>query len=173
MSLMGLGRVKTPTRNLRVEIPSRFRRLENQKYLRALLREDDRENNSAHSWFARVFTQPGSKAVILKVGNDFRSSPNNGHVATASGCPFRAMKRHRGLGLYERGRQLRRPYLRGRFSSFDRAARNSASACLPANCAAVSDWYPSPVILMPNGLLLRRISQLQRSGGPTRRPPAI
>jgi hypothetical protein len=61
---MGLGRVKTPTRNLRVEIPSRFRRLENQKYLRALLREDDRENNSAHSWFARVFTQPGSLTEV-------------------------------------------------------------------------------------------------------------
>jgi hypothetical protein len=54
------------------------------------------------------------------------------------------------------------PYLR--FSSFDNSARNSASARLPANCAAVSDWYPSPVILMPNGLLLRHISQPQRSG---------
>jgi hypothetical protein len=32
----------------------------------------------------------GSKAVILKVGNDFRSSPNNGQVTTASACPFRA-----------------------------------------------------------------------------------
>jgi len=30
------------------------------------------------------------KAIILKVGNDFRSYPNNGHVATASACPFRA-----------------------------------------------------------------------------------
>jgi hypothetical protein len=29
---MGLGRVKTPACNLRVEIPSRFRQLENQKY---------------------------------------------------------------------------------------------------------------------------------------------
>jgi hypothetical protein len=26
----------------------------------------------------------------LTVGNDFRSSPNNGHVATASACPFGA-----------------------------------------------------------------------------------
>src|SRR6266403_5804541 len=49
---MGLGRVKTPTLNLRVEIPSRFRKFENQKCLRPLLREDDRENNSAHSWMA-------------------------------------------------------------------------------------------------------------------------
>jgi hypothetical protein len=32
MSQMGLGRVKTPACNLRVEIPSRFRQLENQKY---------------------------------------------------------------------------------------------------------------------------------------------
>jgi hypothetical protein len=31
-----------------------------------------------------------SKAVILKVGNDFRSSPNNGHVTTASARPFRS-----------------------------------------------------------------------------------
>src|SRR5712671_2053934 len=48
MSGLGLGRVKTPTFNLRVEIPSRFRKFENQKCLRPLLREDDRENNSAH-----------------------------------------------------------------------------------------------------------------------------
>jgi hypothetical protein len=26
----------------------------------------------------------------LKVGNDFRSSPNNGHAAITSACPFRA-----------------------------------------------------------------------------------
>src|SRR5258707_3202328 len=35
---MGLGRVKTPTFNLRVEIPSRFRKFENQKCLRPPLR---------------------------------------------------------------------------------------------------------------------------------------
>jgi hypothetical protein len=39
----------------------------------------------------------------------------------------------------ERGRQLRRPYLRGRLSSFDKSDRKSASAWLPANCAAMSD----------------------------------
>src|SRR6266403_652556 len=61
MSELGLGRVKTPTFNLRVEIPSRFRKFENQKCLRPPLREDDRENNSAHSWLVHVFTQPGSK----------------------------------------------------------------------------------------------------------------
>src|SRR5216684_2009511 len=64
MSPLGLGRVKTPTFNLRVEIPSRFRKFENQKCLRPPLREDDRENNSAHSWLVHVFTQPGSKADL-------------------------------------------------------------------------------------------------------------
>src|SRR6266850_2296309 len=58
------GCVKTPTFNLRVEIPSRFRTFENQKCLRPLLRRDDRENNSAHSWLLHVFTQPGPKADI-------------------------------------------------------------------------------------------------------------
>jgi hypothetical protein len=58
------SRVKTPTFNLRVEIPSRFRKFENQKCLRPLLREDDRENNSAHSWLVLVFTQPGSIASL-------------------------------------------------------------------------------------------------------------
>ena len=33
----------------------------------------------------------GSKAVILKVGNDFRSSPNNGHAMDCTGCPFGAI----------------------------------------------------------------------------------
>src|SRR5229473_7600540 len=63
-SALGLGRVKTPMFNLRVEIPSRFRKFENQKCLRPPLREDDRENNSAHSWLVHVFTQPGSKADL-------------------------------------------------------------------------------------------------------------
>jgi hypothetical protein len=63
MSVVGLGCVKTPTFNLRVEIPSRFRKFENQKCLRPLLREDDRENNSAHSRLVHVFTQPGSIAT--------------------------------------------------------------------------------------------------------------
>ena len=67
MSGLGLGRVKTPTFNLRVETPSRFRKFENQKCLRLLLREDDRENNSAHSWLVHVFTQPGSKAEKLRL----------------------------------------------------------------------------------------------------------
>src|SRR5467141_416430 len=64
MSASGLGRVKTPTFNLRVEIPSRFRKFENQKCLRPLLREDNRENNSAHSWLVHVFTQPGSDSDL-------------------------------------------------------------------------------------------------------------
>ena len=69
MSGLGLGRVKTPTFNLRVETPSRFRKFENQKCLRLLLREDDRENNSAHSWLVHVFTQPGSKADLNRDGS--------------------------------------------------------------------------------------------------------
>jgi hypothetical protein len=37
MSALGLGRTKTPTFNLCVEIPSRFRKFENQKCLRPLV----------------------------------------------------------------------------------------------------------------------------------------
>src|SRR5258707_4164865 len=70
-SAKGLGRVKTPTFNLRVEIPSRFRKFENQKCLRPPLREDDRENNSAHSWLVHVFTQPGSKPEKLNASKCF------------------------------------------------------------------------------------------------------
>src|SRR5258708_8004192 len=77
MSALGLGRVKTPTFNLRVETPSRFRKFENQKCLRLLLREDDRENNSAHSWLVHVFTQPGSKGEILAASRCFPLYPQN------------------------------------------------------------------------------------------------
>src|SRR6267142_2299354 len=83
MSGSGLGRVKTPTCNLRVEIPSRFRQLENQKYLRPLLGEDDRENNSAHSRLVHVFTQPGSFPDVAR--------------RTCDAC-FTPMSRHRQLG---------------------------------------------------------------------------
>src|ERR1035437_10624621 len=62
MSLMGPGCVKTPNFNLRVEISSRFLRFENQKCWQPLSGEDNRENNSAHSWLMHVFTQPRSKA---------------------------------------------------------------------------------------------------------------
>jgi hypothetical protein len=114
MSQLGLGRVKTPTFNLRVEIPSRFRKFENQKCLRPLLREDDRENNSAHSWLVHVFTQPGSLADMtgwlrkLQQGrmsvvgpdsdicvflNDVRSTPTNGSRAARTARPFRAKRR--------------------------------------------------------------------------------
>jgi hypothetical protein len=62
MSAWDLGCVKTPASNLRVEIPS-FRQFENQKCLRPLLGEDDRENNSAHLRLGLVFTQPGSFAT--------------------------------------------------------------------------------------------------------------
>jgi hypothetical protein len=79
MTVVGLGRVKTPTFNLRVEIPSRFRKFENQKCLRPPLREDDRENNSAHSWLVHVFTQPGSKADLAVERRNVCSSPDSGH----------------------------------------------------------------------------------------------
>src|SRR5216683_4542074 len=86
MSQLGLGRVKTPTFDLRVEIPSRFRKFENQKCLRPLLREDDRENNSAHSWLVHVFTQPGSFASFLASADGFRSSLGSGHRHGRSAC---------------------------------------------------------------------------------------
>src|SRR5258707_8000397 len=87
MSEMGLGRVKTPTFNLRVEIPSRFRKFESQKCLRPPLREDDRENNSAHSWLVHVFTQPGSKAALTAPKSNFRFTPESGLRSDIAPCP--------------------------------------------------------------------------------------
>src|SRR5258706_15462830 len=87
MSAVGLGRVKTPTFNLRVESPSRFRKFENQKCLRPLLREDDRENNSAHSWLVHVFTQPGSKAALTAPKSNFRFTPESGLRSDIAPCP--------------------------------------------------------------------------------------
>src|SRR5258705_3274068 len=58
---------------------SRFRKFENQKCLRPPLREDDRENNSAHSWLVHVFTQPGSKADLAVERRNVCSSPDSGH----------------------------------------------------------------------------------------------
>src|SRR6266403_5157077 len=86
-SARGLGRVKTPTFNLRVETPSRFRKFENQKCLRLLLREDDRENNSAHSWLVHVFTQPGSKADLTAPKSNFRFTPESGLNSDIAPCP--------------------------------------------------------------------------------------
>jgi hypothetical protein len=43
--------------DLRLEFPSRFRRFENQQRWQPLSGEDNRENNSAHSWLVHVFTQ--------------------------------------------------------------------------------------------------------------------
>src|SRR5258705_14019144 len=93
MSGSGLGRVKTPTFYLRVETPSRFRKFENQKCLRPLLREDDRENNSAHSWLLHVFTQPGSKPEKLNESKCFplftqqRTSPR--YFGMSVSCQYR------------------------------------------------------------------------------------
>src|SRR2546430_7665773 len=98
MSAPGLGRVKTPTFNLRVEIPSRFRKFENQKCLRPPLREDDRENNSAHSWLVHVFTQPGSLAEAATSLRHVRSTPRKqtqfGHRLRSGPCRFCCKSRH-------------------------------------------------------------------------------
>src|ERR1039457_2749345 len=56
--------VQSAVRNFRLD----FVNLKNQKCLRPLLGEDDRENNSAHSRLGLVFTQPGSKGEILAHG---------------------------------------------------------------------------------------------------------
>src|SRR5713101_8140186 len=87
MSASGLGRVKTPTFNLRVEIPSRFHKFKNQKCLRPLLREDDRENNSAHSWLVHVFTQPWSKPDLPPLDRDVRFAALNGLKSDIAPCP--------------------------------------------------------------------------------------
>src|SRR5258707_14095996 len=87
MSEMGPGRVKTPMFNLRVEIASRFRKFENQKCLRPPLREDDRENNSAHSWLVHVFTQPGSKTEVAPLDRQVRSTLKSRHRQVTPACP--------------------------------------------------------------------------------------
>src|SRR5216684_826476 len=97
MSPLGLGRVKTPTFNLRVEIPSRFRKFENQKCLRPPLREDDRENNSAHSWLVHVFTQPGSIVSVWRSAGHFRSTPINGHSQRPPECLKGASRRRQAI----------------------------------------------------------------------------
>jgi hypothetical protein len=56
MAEMGLGRVKTPTFNLRIEISSRLRQFEKQHRWRSPSGEDTRENNSARSSRSHVFT---------------------------------------------------------------------------------------------------------------------
>src|ERR1700676_4713362 len=72
--------------NLRVEIPSRFRKFVNQKCLRPLLREDDRENNSAHSWVVHVFTQPVSIATEMGCPRYVRSCPDSDRIADIAAC---------------------------------------------------------------------------------------
>src|SRR5258708_4412796 len=99
MSETGLGCVKTPASNLRVEIPSRFRQSENQKCLRPLLGEGDRENNSAHSWLRLVFTQPGSQADIAQTTRSQRTSPTGPAGPSVHAIRVRKTSgRHRPLG---------------------------------------------------------------------------
>src|SRR6202022_660321 len=105
MSEMGLGRVKTPTFNLRVEIPSRFRQFENQKCMRPLLGEDDRENNSAHSWLVHVFTQPGSTTSVRQCLHLVCSSLKSRHLSNPLAGPFRATQAT--LRARRRGSRLR------------------------------------------------------------------
>src|SRR5271169_5484639 len=64
MSANDLGRVKTPKSNLRIEISSRLRQFKEQQRWRPLLGVDNRENNSARSSCAYVFTQPRPIADI-------------------------------------------------------------------------------------------------------------
>jgi hypothetical protein len=51
----------------------------------------------------------GSKAVILKIDNDFRSSPNNRHVTTASACPKGATKRRKSRKIRDSEADISRP----------------------------------------------------------------
>src|SRR6476660_1655937 len=56
----GLGRVKTPKSNLRIEISSRLRQFETITTQATTVGRRQLENNSAHSSPAHVFTQPRS-----------------------------------------------------------------------------------------------------------------
>jgi len=62
----GLGCVKTPKLNLRIEISSRLHQFDKQKTLATLSGEDNRENNSAPSSRADVFTQPRPKPAVRR-----------------------------------------------------------------------------------------------------------
>jgi hypothetical protein len=67
------GCVKTPKWNLRIEFSSRLHQFEQQKRWRPLSGEDNRENNSAPSSRADVFTQPRPEADITEVSFAKRS----------------------------------------------------------------------------------------------------
>ena len=69
----GLGCVKTPKLNLRIEISSRLHQFKKKRW-RPLSGEDNRENNSAPSSRADVFTQPRSFATDA-FGTSFNPGP--------------------------------------------------------------------------------------------------
>ena len=70
------GCAKTPAFNLRVESSSRFGQSENQKCWRRLSEEGNRENDSALSWLAHVFTRPGPFPDIRAQEIETPTTPN-------------------------------------------------------------------------------------------------
>ncbi len=102
--------MKTPTCNLRVEIPSRFRQLENQKYLRPPLGEDDRENNSAHSWLG-VKLRQASMSVASPLIPQHQTFADVDFEIAAFRSPMRARpicsSSNRGNSASRLGRNLR------------------------------------------------------------------
>jgi len=136
MSGSGLGCVKTPASNLRVEIPSRFRQFENQKCLRPLLGEDDRENNSARSRLGLIFTQPGSRADLTGPQSDFRFTPESGLKSDIRPCPFRANSGSRVYGRIVAERVPKAARGGGHTASCD--AGQGSSTILPPSPSAPS-----------------------------------
>jgi hypothetical protein len=97
VSALGLGRVKTRRYLIAIEEVIRLRPFERliRKHIR--LRNRTEECHSRRVSIFCVFTQPGSISEAGQRPGQVRSSPNNRHGATASGCRFRARFGHRDL----------------------------------------------------------------------------